>query len=262
MRAVLSILALAFTISLIAWGLGKENLLAKDTPLFVLTVKQGEEVPFTIATSESHPDDVPFVWDFGDGTAPVEERNPTYTYSKSGSYTATVTVTDDEGKLHNNKFAVMVEEDGSKTKTDSQIRSSASLIWSDENDSFVTGFTTAAKDSGSIEQPRVEVGDQDSYSQPSGKILGTKAQTDVSSELGRAQQILDFQILKNPILQGTKIYIQNCPNNWQGCAFYELGVIWIDPDHKQPLKEIVVHECNHIIDWRQDGDIDYNDNHN
>ncbi len=79
------------------------------------------------------------------------------------------------------------------------------------------------------------------------------------SELATAQHILDLQILKHPVLKGSTVFIKDCPNNWQGCAFYELGIIWIDPDHTAPLEEIVIHECNHIRDWREDGDIDYDD---
>src|SRR5882724_9379264 len=36
-------------------------------------------------------------WDFGDGSATVSTRNPSHTYSAGGSYTVTLTVTDNQG---------------------------------------------------------------------------------------------------------------------------------------------------------------------
>ena len=37
-----------------------------------------------------------FTWDFDDGSAPTREQNPTHVYTKPGTYTAHVTLTDDE----------------------------------------------------------------------------------------------------------------------------------------------------------------------
>ncbi len=77
----------------------------------------------------------------------------------------------------------------------------------------------------------------------------------------QARSILNKFILKYPILKGTQIYVRECPNNWQGCAYYTKGVILIDPDHTASLYTIIAHEVNHIIDYRTDGKIDYNDYH-
>lgn len=77
----------------------------------------------------------------------------------------------------------------------------------------------------------------------------------------RAEQILISLIAKNPILQGATVIVKDCPYNWQGCTYYKTGEIWIDPDHTAPLEKIMIHEVNHIIDWRSDGDIDNNDYH-
>lgn len=80
-------------------------------------------------------------------------------------------------------------------------------------------------------------------------------------EQKRAEQILAYYISKYPILKGVKIYVRDCPNNWQGCAYYTKGVILIDPDHTAPLEKIIAHEVKHILDWRTDGVIDNNDYH-
>lgn len=80
-------------------------------------------------------------------------------------------------------------------------------------------------------------------------------------EQNKAEAILASYIKKYPILEGVKIYVKDCPNNWEGCAYYTKGIILIDPDHKHSLEEIIAHEVRHIIDWRSDGKIDYNDYH-
>jgi hypothetical protein len=39
-----------------------------------------------------------FTWDFGDGSAPTHDQNPTHTYTSAGTYTARVTLEDAENK--------------------------------------------------------------------------------------------------------------------------------------------------------------------
>lgn len=83
----------------------------------------------------------------------------------------------------------------------------------------------------------------------------------IALEQKKAEQILAGYIRKYPILQGVKIYVQDCPHNWEGCAYYTKGIILVDPDHTHSLEEIIAHEVKHIIDYRTDGDIDFNDYH-
>jgi hypothetical protein len=80
-----------------------------------------------------------------------------------------------------------------------------------------------------------------------------------TSEQALARRILARYIARYPILRGVQVYIRDCPNNWQGCAYYKQGIILVDPDHTAPLERIIAHEVQHIIDWRQDNDIDNND---
>jgi hypothetical protein len=82
-----------------------------------------------------------------------------------------------------------------------------------------------------------------------------------TSEQALARRILARYIARYPILRGVQVYIRECPNNWQGCAYYKQGIILIDPDHTASLERIIAHEVQHIIDWRQDHDIDNNDYH-
>jgi len=49
-----------------------------------------------------------FTWNFGDGSAPVYDKNPTHTYLALGVYTATVTVTDSLGVVGRGTVTIVV----------------------------------------------------------------------------------------------------------------------------------------------------------
>lgn len=46
----------------------------------------------------------------------------------------------------------------------------------------------------------------------------------------------------------------------QASSYYTLGRIVIDPAHEAALSEVLVHEAWHIIDWRDNGRIDWGEN--
>ena len=265
MRTIGTTLVLVIMIAALAWYAADKNLLSNEkSPVGALTVNEGEEVPFTIPGIGV--DDLAIVWDFGDGTPPVEERSPVHIYDRSGTYEVTITAPDSQGTMRENTLVVTVKED--KMRTASSSASASGFMWSHEKEVLVTGYTSNESSSNA---EMVPIGNNpesltsslstDSTNDLSKNIAPPVAKTNIQSELVLVQQILAYQIVRNPILQGAKVYIQDCPNNWQGCAFYESGTIWIDPDHSASLEKIIIHECNHIIDWRQDGDIDYNDYH-
>jgi len=54
---------------------------------------------------------VSYAWDFGDGNT-SEEINPTHTYNTTGTYTASLTVTDGEGLTNTATINIVVTEDG------------------------------------------------------------------------------------------------------------------------------------------------------
>ena len=52
-----------------------------------------------------------YKWDFGDGSPPSTETNPTHTYTKDGDYTASVTVSGPNGATASDEIDIFVQED-------------------------------------------------------------------------------------------------------------------------------------------------------
>ncbi|HEU4840463.1 MAG TPA: PKD domain-containing protein, partial [Ilumatobacteraceae bacterium] len=73
--------------------------------------KQSGPAPLTVKFSADGSDDVvSYHWDFGDGNGTSLDQNPTHTYMTPGSYTATVTVTDEAGKTGTDTVAITVSD--------------------------------------------------------------------------------------------------------------------------------------------------------
>lgn len=52
-----------------------------------------------------------YKWDFGDGSSPSAEANPTHTYTKDGDFTASVTVSGSDGATSSDEIDIFVEEE-------------------------------------------------------------------------------------------------------------------------------------------------------
>ncbi|HYD49403.1 MAG TPA: PKD domain-containing protein [Terriglobales bacterium] len=57
-----------------------------------------------------------FKWDFGDGSQPSTEANPSHTYAKEGEFVASVTVTGPSGGTDTDEMDVVVEKDAEEPK--------------------------------------------------------------------------------------------------------------------------------------------------
>lgn len=86
---------------------------------------------------------------------------------------------------------------------------------------------------------------------------GTAPASGGTSELAKAQSILAGLISRYPILQGSTVTIGTTPNNYQAVCYYKSGRIIVSPTHKSSLSTILNHEVWHIIDWRDNGVIDW-----
>lgn len=79
------------------------------------------------------------------------------------------------------------------------------------------------------------------------------------SELSRARSILAGYIAKYPILRGTTVTFGNAQGH-QAIAYYQTGQIVISPNHTASLERILAHEIWHVIDYRDNGRIDWGEN--
>lgn len=79
------------------------------------------------------------------------------------------------------------------------------------------------------------------------------------SESAQAKAILAGLIGRYPILQGTTVSFGDA-RGYQAIALYKSGRIVINPAHTASLARILDHEVWHIIDWRDNGVIDWGEN--
>ncbi len=77
----------------------------------------GLKVTFTATAEDADSPELTYAWDFGDGTK-GEGLNPTHTYKKVGTYTATFTATDPEGNTGNASTRIVVGNTEPKVRID------------------------------------------------------------------------------------------------------------------------------------------------
>jgi len=78
-------------------------------------------------------------------------------------------------------------------------------------------------------------------------------------ETAQAQSILAGLIGQYPILAGTTVTFGDAKGS-QAIAYYKSGRIVISPSHTASLSRILNHEVWHIIDYRDNGVIDWGEN--
>lgn len=87
----------------------------------------------------------------------------------------------------------------------------------------------------------------------------TTAVRSSGSELAEAQAILAGLIAKYPILAGSTVTFGDA-RGYQAIGYYRSGRIVISTTHTASLTRIVTHEAWHIIDYRDNGTIDWGEN--
>ncbi len=88
---------------------------------------------------------------------------------------------------------------------------------------------------------------------------GGSATAAMPSGGGDLQSILNGYIAKHPILAGATASYGDA-KGYQAIAYYKSGRIVVSPTHTASLQRIIGHEIWHIIDWRDNGVIDWGEN--
>lgn len=90
---------------------------------------------------------------------------------------------------------------------------------------------------------------------------GTTSSSGSSSggSVSRARSILAGYISRYPILQGSTVSFGDA-RGYQAICYYKSGRIVISRSHTVSLERILAHEVWHIIDWRDNGRIDWGEN--
>ena len=83
--------------------------------------------------------------------------------------------------------------------------------------------------------------------------------TGSTASTGDPQAILAGYIARYPILAGATVSYGDAKGA-QAIAYYKSGRIVISPSHTASLERIIAHEIWHIIDWRDNGVIDWGEN--
>lgn len=90
-------------------------------------------------------------------------------------------------------------------------------------------------------------------------LAAASGSTTSGSEDTRARAILAGLIAKYPILKGTTVSIGDA-RGYQAIAYYQSGRIVISRTHTASLERILNHEVWHIIDYRDNGKINWGEN--
>jgi hypothetical protein len=77
-----------------------------------------------------------------------------------------------------------------------------------------------------------------------------------SGELARARDLLAAAIRRHPILKGSTVEFGDA-RGYQAICYYKSGRIVVSRSHTASLDRIINHEIWHIIDWRDNGRIDW-----
>jgi len=75
--------------------------------------------------------------------------------------------------------------------------------------------------------------------------------------LERAEEVLSALQERYQLLDGVTVRTGETPEGREAVAYYTRGEIVINPEHALPVESIMHHEIWHIIDWRDNGRLDW-----
>lgn len=85
----------------------------------------------------------------------------------------------------------------------------------------------------------------------------SSASSSSTSDLHTAQSVLASLKGTYRYLDGVTVSIGKTPGGYQAVSYYTKGRILISPTHRATISRILRHEIWHIIDWRDNGKIDW-----
>lgn len=94
---------------------------------------------------------------------------------------------------------------------------------------------------------------------PANTTTAVTTSSSSGGELAAAQAILNQKTAEYPILKGTTVEFGDA-RGYQAIAYYSSGRIVISRTHTASLERIIGHEIWHIIDYRDNGRIDWGEN--
>jgi hypothetical protein len=84
-----------------------------------------------------------------------------------------------------------------------------------------------------------------------------EASGDVEADAKLANEVFDELAAKYELLDGVKVVMGETPKGEEAVAYYTAGEIVIDRDHTVSIEKILAHEIWHVIDWRDNGRLDW-----
>jgi len=89
------------------------------------------------------------------------------------------------------------------------------------------------------------------------RVASATAASTSSSDLSTARSVLSSLKARYRYLDGVTVSIGKTPGGYQAVSYYTRGRILISPTHRATITRILKHEIWHIIDWRDNGKIDW-----
>jgi len=83
------------------------------------------------------------------------------------------------------------------------------------------------------------------------------AKDEIAADLQKAEALLATLQAKYRHLDGLSVSIAPTPAGEQAVAYYTDGEIIISPDRSATIQRILAHEIWHVIDWRDNGRLDW-----
>ncbi len=80
---------------------------------------------------------------------------------------------------------------------------------------------------------------------------------EVTADIRRARELLEEYQRTYRLLDGVTVEGGETPEGHQAVAYYRTGRIVISPERYVSIERIMAHEIWHIIDWRDNGRIDW-----